>query len=127
MKLRILILIGFLSIAFACSNNDDTLPSIKGQYSGTFERNGIISNVSLAFTNGTYIGESEIVKFPAICNGTYSISSSSIVFRNQCIWTADFDWTLILGEQWDYTYSNGVLTMEKANGDKYNLQQLIIN
>lgn len=127
MKLRIFILIGFLSIAFACSSNDDIIPNIEGHYSGTFERNGTISNVTLAFNNGTFIGESQIVKFPAICNGTYSISSNSLNFNNQCIWTADFDWTLILADQWNYTFSNGVLTMEKANGDKYNLQRLIIN
>ena len=60
-------------------------------------------------------------KFPAICNGNYLISSNTIEFENVCVWTAEFDWTLILGENWNYTKENNILIMTKSNGDKYTL------
>jgi hypothetical protein len=103
-------------------NDDENAQSeISGAYIGIFERNGNTSNIELNFMNGIYSGESEIEKFPAICNGNYSISNNTIEFENVCVWTAEFDWTLILGENWNYTKENNILIMTKSNGDKYTL------
>jgi len=120
MNLKYLILVGIIIITIACSSDDDQ-PNIEGEYIGIFERNGNTSNVELNFTNGIFSGDSETVKFPAICNGNYSISNQTIEFENLCVWTAEFDWTLVLGENWNYTFINNILTMTKVNGDKYTL------
>ena len=120
MKTKILFLLTVLIITFSCNkDNENVEPNLEGQYIGTFERNGNTSNVELDLNNGEYSGESEIVKFPAICNGNYIVSNNSIEFENQCFWTAEFDWTLILNENWNYTFENNILTMIKSNGDKY--------
>ncbi|WP_345006982.1 hypothetical protein [Snuella lapsa] len=109
-------------MTFACDNNHDSVQSeINGEYVGTFERDGNTSNVTLDFNNGIYSGESEVVKFPAICNGNYSISNNSIQFQNECIWTAEFDWTLILSDEWRYGLSGNTLILSKTNGGKYTL------
>jgi len=123
MKARILILIGILITAFACNNDDDIPSNIDGKYIGIFERNGNTSNVELNFNRGTFSGESETIKFPAICNGNYSISDSSIEFENLCPWTAEFDWSLIISGSWDYSLEDNTLTMTKSNGDKYILSK----
>jgi len=121
-KFGLLIVLGIILI-LSCNKNDDenSQPEINGEYLGIFERNGNTSNVELNFTNGIYSGESETEKFPAICNGNYSISNNSIEFENVCVWTAEFDWTLVLGENWNYTMENNILIMTKSNGDKYTL------
>jgi len=121
-KFRLILVLGIILI-MSCNQNDDEnpQPEINGEYIGIFERNGNTSNVELNFTNGIYSGESETVKFPAICNGNYSISNNSIEFENVCPWTADFDWTLILSENWNYTLESNTLIMTKSNGDKYTL------
>ena len=121
-KLGLLIVLG-LVLMMRCNKNDDenAQPEISGAYIGIFERNGNTSNIELNFMNGIYSGESEIEKFPAICNGNYSISNNTIKFENVCVWTAEFDWTLILGENWNYTKENNILIMTKSNGDKYTL------
>ncbi|MDG1194002.1 MAG: hypothetical protein P8N27_00680 [Polaribacter sp.] len=121
-KFRLILVLGIILI-MSCNQNDDEnpQPEINGEYIGIFERNGNTSNVELNFTNGIYSGESETVKFPAICNGNYSISNNSIEFENVCPWTADFDWTLILSENWNYTLESNNLIMTKSNGDKYTL------
>ena len=120
MRMKKLVLLTVLIIIFGCNKDNANIESnIDGQYIGTFERNGNTSNVKLDLINGEYSGESEIVKFPAICNGSYIISSDLIKFENQCAWTAEFDWSLILSESWNYTFENNILTMVKSNGDKY--------
>lgn len=120
MKPTFLIVIVILFLSFACSNNsENSQPEIDGEYIGIFERNGVTTSVELNFDNGVYTGVSEAEKFPAICNGIYSVSDTSILFQNECGWTADFDWTLILSEQWNFEIDGNILTLVKANGDRY--------
>ena len=122
MKSKILLLIGIMFMTLACNNDDENPQSeINGEYVGIFERNGNTSNVELNINNGIYSGESDIVKFPAICNGNYSVSSNLIMFQNECIWTAEFDWTLILSDEWNYDLNGNTLILTKSNGDKYTL------
>lgn len=124
MKAKILILLGLLMLIVGCKSDDENIQTnISGAYVGIFERNGNSSNVELTFNSGTYNGQSEIEKFPAICDGTYSTSGNTITFEHDCLWTADFDWTLILSGEWNYSLRNKVLIMNKSNGDKYTLTQ----
>jgi len=117
-----LLLTTIITLFTSCNNDDDnSQPELNGEYIGIFERNGNTSNVELNFYNGIYYGESNTEKFPAICDGDYSISNNNIQFENDCVWTAEFDWTLILNENWDYTLQNNILIMTKSNGDKYTL------
>tara|TARA_R110002012_G_C11634209_1_gene610055 strand:- start:1157 stop:1531 length:375 start_codon:yes stop_codon:yes gene_type:complete len=120
MKINILVLlIGILTI-FGC-DNDDVQRDIDGQYIGIFQRGENSSNVELTLNNSNFTGESEIVKFPAICNGKYSISDRTIKFENQCPWTAEFDWSLILSDTWDFSFTNDTLRLTNSIGDVYTL------
>jgi len=74
---------------------------LNGVYTGTFQRklswaNNKTSNITLTFHFNTWSGSSDITKYPALCKGTYSIEDDSITFMNECAWTAEFDWSLIL-------------------------------
>jgi|TARA_B110000908_G_C10195397_1_gene422641 hypothetical protein len=122
MKLNKIILIGLLIIAFSCNNDDDNLHiNLNGTYIGTFERNGVISNVELDLAENIFTGSSEITKYPAICSGNYSNTSNEITFSNLCVWTAEFDWTLILNGRWTFNLNGENMTLVKSNGDKYTL------
>lgn len=120
MKINILILLIGLFTIFGC-DNDDAPRDIDGQYIGTFQRDGNSSNVELILDGTNFHGESEMVKFPAICSGSYSISNRSIKFENECPWTAEFDWTLILNGAWAYSFANDTLTLKNSVGDVYTL------
>ena len=123
MKNILILLMVFSLIFIGCSKSDENelsdATSIEGNYIGTFERSGNLSNVVLDLDNNEFTGSSDSVKFPAICNGEFIISDDTIVFENRCAWYSDFDWTLILYGSWNYTYENSTLTMVKSNGDKY--------
>ncbi|HUH29366.1 hypothetical protein [Gelidibacter sp.] len=122
MNAKILILVGLLIIVFSCKNDDDSFQSeIDGEYIGIFERNENTSKVELHFNNGSFNGQSDIEKFPAICKGAYSISENTISFVNECPWTAEFDWSLILNDKWTFRISKNSLIMTNPNGDKYTL------
>lgn len=92
---------------------------LSGKYSGIFQRGEETGNVTLEFQNMKFSGQSEIIKFPAICEGNYSIKNDSINFENICRWTAEFDWTLILNDNWKYEISKEKLILTKTNGDRY--------
>ena len=97
--------------------NDLIIP--EGTYTGTFQRqisgNGPISNVTFTFKLNDWTGQSQYAKYPALCQrGTYKIDSTDqITFESTCIWTADFDGTLILGGKWKFIFSGNSIEFSK--------------
>ncbi|HEY4785544.1 MAG TPA: hypothetical protein VIH57_05825, partial [Bacteroidales bacterium] len=72
-----------------------------GVYAGTFQRELVWSDsdtakITMTFSSGTWSGSSDKPKYPALCKGTYTIVGDTILFENECAWTAEFDWSLIL-------------------------------
>ena len=102
--MRYLLFILLLTVLFSASckkTSDSFIPN--GTYKGTFQRQtsngGQISNVTITFSNNTWTGQSEVAKYPALCHGTYLKNGmDGISFENDCPWTAEFDWTLILSQ-----------------------------
>ncbi len=122
MQRGITVLLAICISLMSCDNDTNTVENnVNGNYIGVFERNGRTSNVTLTLNNGSWVGESAIDKFPALCNGIYTTSSGAILFENVCPWTAQFDWTLILDDNWNYTLNNNTLILTKSNEDKYTL------
>lgn len=125
MKTKIFFFLTLLIITVGCNKSEEVMisPNTNGNYTGFFERNGVSSNVQLNLVNGSFNGQSVIEKFPALCTGTYLISGNTITFDSNCMWTADFDWTLILNGEWNYNRNGNILKLTKSNGDKYTLTQ----
>lgn len=123
MKTKLYLLLTLQIITVSCNKSEEVLisPNTNGNYIGIFERNGISSNVQLNLVNGSFNGQSTIQKYPALCNGTYLISGNSITFDDNCPWTADFDWTLILDGDWNYNMNDNILILINSSGDKYTL------
>lgn len=105
-KLIFTIWIVIVSSTSCEKSHNDKIPD--GVYTGTFQRQlafgvGDTANVIFTLSSNTWTGQSDIQKYPALCHGTYMIDKQKIIFKNDCIWTADFDGTLILGGE--YTFS----------------------
>lgn len=98
----ILVFALFLTCLAGCekeTQNYTTVPD--GIYVGTFQREPVwaendTANITITFYSNTWSGYSDKIKYPALCKGTYSIAGDTIIFENQCAWTAEFDWSLIL-------------------------------
>lgn len=123
MKANNLIFLVLLVAMLGCNQDDENLQTLNGTYIGIFERDGEVADVELTLDNGTYQGQGEHPKFPAICRGTYTLSGNKITFVNTCAWTANFDWTLILSGEWQFALNNKVLIMTNAAGDRYTLNR----
>ena len=102
---------------------------LEGRYIGTFHRTGLdTADVSILFNDNHFEGSSDKIKYPAICNGSFNIQGSVINFTDNCSWTADFDWSLILSGAFNFQVNNGAVKIWKVNGsvtDEYNLRKAI--
>lgn len=114
-----------LGAALITSSCDRAIPAedLVGTYSGYFQRDGVQGPVELIFDGTHYSGSADVGRFPALCDGTYEVQGSTITFSNECVWTADFDWTLILEGTWTMSGDAMQLKLTKDNGDEYILDK----
>jgi hypothetical protein len=122
-------LIAILSLNFTSCNNDDDNngnQGLNGEYSGTFTveyLNGdTFSNpVTVSFNEGNnYQSSGNDDYFPAGGSGTYEKSNSTIEFYDINYWTANFDWNLILGGEYEYSM-NGTELVITANRTEFGM------
>jgi hypothetical protein len=84
------------------------------------EKGGIVRTA----VSSQFQGESETTKYPAICSGTYEVNGTNVEFANSCVWTAEFDWTLILSGEFSAELAPDELTLQRKNGSSWDLYQL---
>jgi len=111
-KLFFIISILIFSITGCDKSHNCKIPD--GVYTGTFQRQlafggGDTAKVTLTFSSNTWTGFSDKPHYPALCNGTYVIDRQKIIFTNECVWTADFDGSLILGGEYTFTLDGNKL------------------
>ena len=125
MKSYLIIFLLSLTSLISCNNDEVTDYNIEGNYIGTFQRGNNTSSLELQLSKNEFSGSSTegYDKFPAICSGTYTFKNNEIIFNNTCIWTAEFDWSLILGGNWNSTFENNILTLKNSIGDVYKLKK----
>ncbi|HEY0652755.1 MAG TPA: hypothetical protein VGD65_06490 [Chryseosolibacter sp.] len=121
-----------LLLAFACADHNQRF-EFNGTHTGSFYRTRdnvrvIEADVSLSFEDGKFSGvNKEGNNEPAICRGTYTLSGREIYFGNECMFTANFDWTLILAGKFTVTETDDTIILAKEidarNGDYYVLNK----
>jgi hypothetical protein len=98
-------------------------PNVQGTYTGTFKRwvgkEGSESQVKITFSGKEFNGSSDSSNYPAICNGTFTVTDmpDSIRFVNQCVFPANFDWTLILNGSYKLVQTGDSLYIRRTIGD----------
>ncbi|MEM9831488.1 MAG: hypothetical protein AAF944_12680 [Bacteroidota bacterium] len=133
---QVSIIVILIFFALACQEDDENNPLLlleEGTYAGVFYRSSpnarwATANVILTFENGRFLGSSDTEKYPAICEGTYQLTGTSqITFENSCTWTADFDWSLILGGEYRIVKQDQKIVMtreyEGQVADTYELKR----
>lgn len=92
-----------------------------GTYVGVFTRLDPLakyqpSNVTITITGDRFVGSSSIRNYPAICEGTFATDGRVVEFQNECMFTADFDWTYILGGTFQLETERNTLMLTKSYG-----------
>lgn len=114
-KLIPITLILFLTY-ISCEREPDRIPF--GTYVGTFQRQnafggGEISNVMITFSMYSWTGESDKSKYPALGDGSYSLYKDKVTFNNASVWTAEFDWSLILSGDYKIFINNDQIKISR--------------
>lgn len=123
-----------VGIACLWASCDSSVPTKRldlqpGDYTGTFFRVSPVAlypvaNVNLFLMEGEFRGDTDTNRYPAICPGTYAVSGTTVEFTNDCVWTADFDWSLILSGTFEFTATSDSLHLVKHNGDVTDIYRL---
>lgn len=129
MRLVSCLLLLITVLATSCKK-EATLTIPDGTYTGTFKRVGpastLISNVTLTITGNKWEGESQYPNYPALCRGTFKIAGADqIIFENNCFWTANFDWTLILSKAYQIKREGNTLEIWREY-DTQNLDSYVL-
>lgn len=130
--MRIFIFFLICSLFFLACSKESTSTDISGNYAGTFVRTSPLifptpTDVTLNLDNGSFSGTSSNARFPAICHGSFTNDNKEMNFTNACVWTADFDWTLILDGVYEYELKGDRLRIWKKTGeitDMYDLRKV---
>lgn len=115
--LLILLLIFGFSGCKKTISNPEVIPN--GTYFGTFQRNlisgkGQKANIRITFSSGKWNGQSDIANYPALCHGTYKTEGNKVIIENECAFTANFDWSLILSGEYKLQTEGDTLTITKS-------------
>ncbi len=135
-----LFFIGALLLFISCEKEEEIQKYISdGTYIGTFQRQIVwtesdTAHITLTFNGNQWSGSSNFTKYPALCRGTYLINGDTIIFENECNWTAEFDWTLILAGKYLLTKTGNTVEFSKdfrtASSDtcidKYKLTKVLL-
>ena len=80
--------------------------------------------MTLILDGNKFEGTSSIVKYPAICRGTFTLGGDEIEFRNGCAWTAEFDWSLILSGKFKFTKEGDEIVITKSDNGFFDIYRL---
>ena len=103
MRLILIIFSAVLFFAAGCRKADDKLLA-DGVYKGIFYRTSPwtdTAQVTITIAGNRFTGQTNKMYYPAVCNGTFSVNGDMIRFNNSCPWTANFDWSFILSNEYE--------------------------
>ncbi len=90
----------------------------KGTFTVTYSSGKQTGQTTLELKNGKYTCNGNSNGIPAGGSGTYSFNKNKITFIDENFWTADFDWNLVLSDQYSYKFDGKRL---KIYADKNNV------
>lgn len=127
---KVFIALLLTSVIVACDDDTMNIDTISGTYQGTFGRSHPnakfeSSEVTLTFRDNGFTGTSEKSRYPAICHGSFEVNGNTITFTDSCIWTADFDWSLILSGDFEASTNGKELILKRTFGKTTDTYRLI--
>lgn len=116
--------VALLTLVISCSNDDDNNDSLplEGTFTGVFrvEYAGgeTHSNpVTVTFNGDGYSSSAAQDRFPAGGSGKFELNASTVEFSDENIWTADFDWNLILNGTYNVTTIGDKVTLSARKNE----------
>lgn len=111
------------------STDSTTINAIEaGKYNGvfTFTENGetAIGNVEFTFTDTSYKCVPVKKYLPPVGEGKYEIQKDKIILTDMMIHTAEFDWTLILGGEFDFIKNGNTVVLVQEDKERNRFRKI---
>lgn len=131
MKSKVLIATFFtIATLFSGCNKEDLNikdGTFKGTFTVTYSSGTQSGQTTLELKNGRYTCAGNSNRIPAGGSGVFSIDNNKITFDEEHVWTADFDWNLILDGIYDYSFDGKKLIISANKNSvgnyKYDLEK----
>lgn len=106
-------------VSSGCS--DSLTPGIySGRFTVQYDSSKLSGETTLRLSNEKYDCDGNANRVPAGGSGIYVVDGETIIFRDDNMWTADFDWNLILKGEYKYSIRGKQLELTRvANGTSY--------
>ncbi|MGB4775197.1 MAG: hypothetical protein WBP45_08495 [Daejeonella sp.] len=125
-KISLITCIAFIVSVVGCSDKKEP-DTLNGKYTGVFYYSGptpatlnfeaiLPHPASITFSNNNYTSVGNNDHYPAGGSGTFkflSENSKQILFEDKNVWTADFDWNLVLNGEYKYELKKDSLILSK--------------
>ena len=116
------IVISVFILAFAGCKKETPESAFNGTFTGQFhyvlpgkslaDKISVPSTVS--FSGGTYISLGNSDRVPAGGSGSFDVQKNNLMeFKDKNVWTANFDWALILNGKYSYEFKGDSLIMSR--------------
>ena len=116
---QIYLLILLVSLIMGCKK--EKLAIQDGIYRGIFTvsySNGVQTGpVTVELKSGTYTCSNNSNGIPAGGSGTFRIGNNKMFFTDDKMWTADFDWNLILNGDYETTFDGKKLSLTASRNN----------
>ncbi|UKT62347.1 hypothetical protein [Pedobacter mucosus] len=119
MKTSIYLFLFTIAFLLSCKKSNSTIDIKDGNYSGILK---VTTNIKpaattypifISFNQGKFLINPDLTRKPVGGSGTYSTDNSIVSFIDTNVYTADFDWNLILTGEYDIDSSGDDLTLTK--------------
>lgn len=113
----------FILLVATLTGCDETeIAKLKGSYSGTFTYHSPeapkTGPVTVTFDGTSYSSTRNPDYIPAGGSGTFEFREKNTVkFEDQNMWTANFDWNLILNGEYDYEVKGDSLIITRSRNE----------
>nr|WP_294894700.1 hypothetical protein [uncultured Pedobacter sp.] len=118
-----------ISLILLSGCKKDSFTMEEGIYIGNFTvryNSGIKTGpVTLELKNGEYNCSGNSNRIPAGGSGTYSVENCKVTFNEQHVWTADFDWGLILGGVYNYSFDGENLKISSISNNEASYEYVL--
>lgn len=130
--LRVITLFVFVLIMIACKDDDFSTLIVDGTYYGTFtiiESSGQTqsSYVTFIFSNNKYSCLPQKKYLPPVGAGAFTTNGNMITLTDTAIHTAEFDWTLILNGDFEYSYNGNTLTLRQSDTQHNRVRTILLD
>lgn len=115
------------TLLMGCEKKD--VSQLDGTYISTFtvayNDTALTGPTTVELKNGQFTCSGNSNKIPAGGSGTFSVDNNTIRFKDANIWTANFDWNLILSGSYEYTINGKKLTIAAEKNGVGNYQYVL--